>query len=737
MTSLDKLQSLINDCSEAPIQSDMLQQMKELAASISREQAENSTLLKETLNELHEKSAENAKLTDQNSEILKEKKKYEAEISKLSAINREMVDRGYSMSVKLLDLREKRDNLNRSHFTSGAERSARIIKSDVEDPLSEDELAEALENAQKDDCLFFEIAHKEALLHDAMQTGEISDSVIANLKASVSENSTPDSPEDVEEKERLLISIQEDSSDEVSAFVESMKEQENQEKNWNKRSIGQREQIVGSISQKRKLYIDNDGELFEIQEECPPTPPIGLNGEPMKFVGYRYCYSEVTAMPIQFSLNSIYQPTFKETVAAGVDVSSAKIELSESLAGQNYVVSGVKKAMEEKKTGKKTSTKIRDIFVTTKVRPTLIKGCYAASYLMAMVLFCKFALGLPLNRLYSAGIFASSGFNLPLSVLEHWPILVFESKLCYLIPYFKAVLLASKAIHADETTMLVFRELGRSNTTKSYFWLYSTIRQAEKQVRLFDYEPGRKGSFALEFLGDFIGFLITDAYAGYNIFQQAKHCFCLIHARRKFFEVATCASLVYSRNKAAQIVHIMDKLFAIEKELLQLSTEERLKKRLEQMKTIVDELVSAIETLSKDDTIAKSSKLAAAVNYFLSHKKELLMFMTDGDVPLHNMVAENAIRPVTVGRKGWLFCGSPRGAAAVAGIFSIIETARANGLDPFKYLCFVLENMRGNDFMKDEALMQSLMPWSPLAQEKCRASWRSSSTISQSETMAS
>ena len=155
------------------------------------------------------------------------------------------------------------------------------------------------------------------------------------------------------------------------------------------------------------------------------------------------------------------------------------------------------------------------------------------------------------------------------------------------------------------------------------------------------------------------------------------------------------------------------------------------------MKTIVDELVSSIETLSKDDTIAKSSKLAAAVNYFLSHKKELLMFMTDGDVPLHNMVAENAIRPVTVGRKGWLFCGSPRGAAAVAGIFSIIETARANGLDPFKYLCFVLENMRGNDFMKDEALMQSLMPWSPLAQEKCRASWRSSSTISQSENMAS
>lgn len=730
-SSVNKIRELLQQSSRANISSKDIQQIYTLLDSIGKEDNDRNIMLCEMEQDLHEVSTENARLTDENGQTVMMRQQFEAEINTLKENNKELVLRGFQLREKYLDLSEKRSNLGRCYFTSGAERVSRLKNSKVIDPLSEDEQSEILDQIKNDDCLFFEAAYQQIVNQDSKKAKDNIFTLHVDLDSDASH--ADQSCNESDSTEHTLLTIQEDLDTNGLIFGKNMKENE---KIWDKRTIGQRSEILQSINHHRWFYMDDNNVPIEIKEDFVPDAPMGLNGKPLKFVGFRHSHAEVSAMPVQFYVDHYLQATFKETVDSAADVGEAKILLSESLAGQNYEVSGVKKALEEKKNGQSTSTKSRDIFVMSRIYPALLKGCYAAPYLLALIICYKFVLGLPINRMYEAGMFAASGFNVPLSVIEHWPLLIFETKLCYLLPYFKEVLLGQSAIHADETTMLVFRESGRPNTTKSYFWLYSTIRQAAIQVRLFDYEPGRKASFALAYLGDYMGYLITDAYQGYNIFQKATHCFCLIHARRKFFEVASSTTLRSSKNKAMQIITLMDQLFAIEKTLLSLSAEERLKLRNAKMKEIVEELISAIDNLRCDDTIAKSSKLAGAVNYFYSHQKELLMFMSNGDIPLHNMVAENAIRPVAVGRKSWLFCGSPRGAAAVAGIFSIVETAKANGLDPFKYICFVPENMRGKEFMKNEELMKSLLPWSAKAQEKCHSIWHGSSMISQVESVA-
>lgn len=354
----------------------------------------------------------------------------------------------------------------------------------------------------------------------------------------------------------------------------------------------------------------------------------------------------------------------------------------------------------------------------------LISGkSYWSPTLVAYVLFLSLSMMLPIYRIESASTALLGGLNIPLSTLEALSTLVFSRKLKHLLPYFHNVLNAQHYIHADETVIEVFREELRKNTTKSYIWIYSTIVSCPTQVRIYDYKPGRKGEFCKTVLASFVGVLITDAYQGYNMVDGVEHAFCFIHARRKIYDAAQNGSTRYARKLAKRVLILIDELFSIERGLQAAGydPETLAKKRQEEMKHILPVLKDTLTRMQKDQRIPKNGKLAKAVNYMLGHYEALTYFLKDGNVPMHNQVSEHAARRVAIYRNASMFCGSPAGAEAFAGILSIAETARANNLDVYKYFVFLLENMRGDGFWKDEDLMKSLLPWSERAQAECAA----------------
>lgn len=358
-----------------------------------------------------------------------------------------------------------------------------------------------------------------------------------------------------------------------------------------------------------------------------------------------------------------------------------------------------------------------------KIIPLFAGKSYWSSSLVAYIIFLSLSMMLPIYRIECASASMLGGLNIPLSTLEALSILVFNRKLKYLLPYFYKTLNEQHYIHADETVIEVFLENMRKNTMKSYIWIYSTITSCSTQVRIYDYEPGRKGEFCKAMLASFVGVLITDAYQGYNMVNGVQHAFCFIHARRKIYDAAQNGSTRYARKLARRVLVLIDKLFEIEGQLQAAGydPDTLAKMRQKEMGTILSVLKDTLIRMQKDQRIPSNGKLAKAVNYMLGHYEELTYFLKDGNVPMHNQVSEHAARRVALYRNNSLFCGSPMGAKAFAGILTVAETARANNLDVYKYLLFLLDNMRGDDFWKDEELMQSLLPWSERAQAECAA----------------
>ncbi len=169
---------------------------------------------------------------------------------------------------------------------------------------------------------------------------------------------------------------------------------------------------------------------------------------------------------------------------------------------------------------------------------------------------------------------------------------------------------------------------------------------------------------------------------------------------------------------ASQGIAFCNKLFEIEKTLKELSSEQRRLERLKQEKPVLDAFWTWLYSIR--DKVLPKSKLSEALHYALNHKEELMNYLEDGNCSISNNLAENSIRPFTVGRKNWLFSGSPRGAAASAAVYSIIESAKANGLNPYKYLYFIFSELPGVLFRQHPEFLEDYLPWSQDVQENCK-----------------
>ena len=276
----------------------------------------------------------------------------------------------------------------------------------------------------------------------------------------------------------------------------------------------------------------------------------------------------------------------------------------------------------------------------------------------------------------------------------------------------KQELLTHSVIHADETVVQVLKEDGKPATSESRMWLYASAALLRHQVRLFEYQPDRSGKRPESFLRGFTGWLITDGYAGYNQVQGVTHCGCWAHARRKWREAMPDGATVKT-SKAAIGFQYCNKLFAEERKCVLYKPEYRKEYRQNRELPLLEEYFAWLNTVHPE----KGSKLEEAVRYSINQKQPLCAFLDKAEVPISNNLAENAIRPFTLGRKNWLFCDTPKGAEASAVVYSLVESAKANGIEPFAYLQHVLVQLPYFGKSPSHEELETLMPWAPDIQQ--------------------
>jgi transposase len=346
----------------------------------------------------------------------------------------------------------------------------------------------------------------------------------------------------------------------------------------------------------------------------------------------------------------------------------------------------------------------------------VIQHSMASPSTVAWVMHQKFVNALPLYRQEKE--WQTLGVNLSRATMANWILAASRDWLTPLVDLMHQRLIKEKYLHADETTVQVMNEEGRKNTSDSYMWVYSSGEYCKYPIRVFEYQPGRSGKYPQEFLKGFNGFLHTDAYSGYRKVHEIKRCLCWSHVRRNFVDALPKDVRSPDATIPSQGISFCNKLFEIEKSLGNLSAEERRSERLKQERHVLDEFWAWIN-LNKGRILPKS-KLSEALNYALNQKDDLLTYLEDGNCSISNNLSENSIRPFTIGRKNWLFSGSPKGAEASATVYSIIETAKANGLNPYKYLYYIFSELPGVQFCQHPEFLEDYLPWNPNVQENCK-----------------
>lgn len=347
------------------------------------------------------------------------------------------------------------------------------------------------------------------------------------------------------------------------------------------------------------------------------------------------------------------------------------------------------------------------------VPKALMKHSIASPSSVAWVMYQKYANGLPLYR--QEKDWKMYGIELSRATMANWVIYSATNYLKPLYDYCHRLLLKRDVLMADETRVQVLKEDGRNAETDSYMWLYRSGEDGLNPIILYKYCQTRAGYNALEFLKGFGGYLMTDGYSGYNKLTGIKRCCCWAHVRRYFIEAVPKGHEFNLSKPAVQGVEFCTKLFKIEEELRKKehTPEQRRAIRLQKEKPILEAFWSWIE----EQRPVRNSKFHKAIVYTVNRKPYLETYLEDGRCSLSNNLSENAIRPFTIGRKGWLFCDTPAGAESSAIVYSIVEMAKAHGLNIYKYLNFLL-TQRPSISMNDSEL-ELLSPWSEAVKASC------------------
>jgi len=327
---------------------------------------------------------------------------------------------------------------------------------------------------------------------------------------------------------------------------------------------------------------------------------------------------------------------------------------------------------------------------TAALPPQPIPKSLASPGLLAHITVSKYQDALPLYR--QETILQRIGVELPRATLANWMIQA-GSLIQPVINLLRDRLLAYDILQMDETPVQVLKEPGRAAQSKSNLWLQRG-GPPEQPVVLYDYDPGRGAEVPKRLLAGFTGYLQTDGYDGYNAVVAANglvHVGCMAHARRKFSETVKAQGKKKQHGKAHQGLALIQKLYRVEKQARELTPEERHEHRQRHARTILDELRGWLDEVLPQ--VPPTSATGKALNYLHNEWDKLIRYLDDGRLEIDNNGAENAIRPFVLGRKNWLFSASVKGVQASANLYSLIETAKANGLEPYAYLRYLFTEL--------------------------------------------
>lgn len=324
--------------------------------------------------------------------------------------------------------------------------------------------------------------------------------------------------------------------------------------------------------------------------------------------------------------------------------------------------------------------------------PQPIPKSNASPGLLAYIVTSKYEDHLPLYR--QEKIFSRFRAEIDRATMARWMIKI--SELCQpLLNLMMEDLLSGDILHCDETTLQVLKEPGRLAESKSYMWVLARGAPA-KPLILYNYSPTRAAYVLQDLLADYRGYLNTDGYSSYESFAanrpQVKLVGCMAHARRKFWEAEKAGKKAGGSNLiASEGLSFIGELYKIEREIKALSPEKKLAVRKERSKIILEKFRVWLD--QKTDEVPGTMLTGQAISYSNSEWEKLNRYLEDGRLHIDNNFCENKIRPFCLGRKNWMFSDTPKGAHASAAIYSLIETAKANDIQPFDYLSLIFAEL--------------------------------------------
>ena len=362
----------------------------------------------------------------------------------------------------------------------------------------------------------------------------------------------------------------------------------------------------------------------------------------------------------------------------------------------------------ETKKGENEATTI----IKTKTPRALLAHSFASSSLATEVIYQKYYMGVPLYR--QEKVWDDRGLILPRSMTANWCIKLSEY---YFEPLYELMLKKlkeeSELLHADETTMQCNKEAGRKATSNSYMWILASGELEKNKGVIFKYSKSRSSEVAESLLKGYKNILITDGFSGYNILEkEINRAECWAHARRYFYESVPLDENKNMVQTAAGYLGVkyIDELFEIEREIEKLSVEEKVQKRQEKSEPVLKRFYEWV--YSTNEKYVTNSKLKKALTYAINQKENLSKFLRDGRIPLTNSRAERAVRPFAVHRKNWLFADTEAGAKANAIYYSLIESAKVNKLNIYKYIKYLLDELPQIEGAQEEKDIEKYLPWS-------------------------
>ena len=479
----------------------------------------------------------------------------------------------------------------------------------------------------------------------------------------------------------------------------------------NQRSFGRKTESLDGMHQMTLFEVFNEPEMLCDDSREPEVTEITVSGHTRQAKSKRE--DNLEGLPARIFEHKLDDAELAKLFPGGYKELPVEIYKRLSIIPQTFLV--------DEHHVHVYAAKNNDGTIIRAKRPAdVFRNSIATPSLLAAMITGKYVNHLPLER--QSKCYKESGACLEPNTMANWMIRSSELYFSLLYDKLHESLLERKLVHADETPFEIVRD-GRKAGTNSYMWVYRSGKCDEKrQVVLYDYQPTRSTEHPDKFLKNYSGTVFSDGYQAYHTLEKRrdglKVAGCPVHAKRRFAElIKSVGDKAAADSIAAEATRRISELFHLDNQWNDLNKKDRERQRQLVLKPKVDDFFAWAK--SEIQKLPAQSTTRNGLQYCINQEQFLRVFLSDGDVPMDNNLAEQAIRPFTLGRKNWVCINSIHGAEASAILYSIVETAKANGLKVYDYLELLLTEMPKHAEDSNRDFLDDLLPWTKTVQEKC------------------